>query len=57
MWCLGAKPKGLSFGNNILILFQKTCEYYVFILSSFGMTCDFQRVEGTHADGSMQLQG
>ena len=50
------EPKGLSLGKNILILFQKDhVSNMFFILSSFGMTCDFQMVGGTHADGSMQL--
>jgi hypothetical protein len=38
---LGAKPRGLKPGNNILILFQKICASYVFILSSFGRMHDF----------------
>jgi hypothetical protein len=43
----GRWEEGLkSLGNNIKILFQKTCELYFFILSSFGMTCDFQMVGG-----------
>jgi hypothetical protein len=28
-WEKGAKPRGLSLGNNILILFQKICALYV----------------------------
>jgi hypothetical protein len=38
---LGAKPRGLKPGNNILILFQKICALYVFNLSPFGRTGDF----------------
>jgi hypothetical protein len=39
---LGAKPRGLRPGNNILILFQKIWASYVFILSPFGRMHDFQ---------------
>jgi hypothetical protein len=54
---LGAKPRGLKPGNNILILSQKICALYVFNLSPFGRTCDSQMVGGTHAEGGMQSHG
>jgi hypothetical protein len=43
---ISVKPRGLSLGNNILILFQKDICIICFTLSSFGMTCDFQNGEG-----------
>ena len=53
MLSLGAKPRGLKPGNNILILSQKICALYVFILSPFGRTCDAKMVGGAHAEGGM----
>jgi hypothetical protein len=37
---LGDKPRGLKPGNNILILSQKTCAFYVLsYVSGKGRTC------------------
>jgi hypothetical protein len=30
---LSVEPRGLILGNNILLLFQRTCAFYVFFLS------------------------
>jgi hypothetical protein len=45
----GAKPRGLSLGNNNKILFQRTCAFYVFFYPKF--LARGKRAKGMHADG------
>jgi hypothetical protein len=51
---LSAKPRGLSLGNNILILFQKETSEFMFILSSWQRR---ERAKGMHAVVCMQFPG
>jgi hypothetical protein len=47
---LGAKPRGLSLENNILLLFQRTCAFYVlFFYPKF--LARGNCAKGMHADG------
>jgi hypothetical protein len=49
---LGTKPRGLSLGNNILILFQKETCAFLFILSFGRGMC-----KGMHVVECMQFPG
>jgi hypothetical protein len=48
----GAKPRGLSLGNNNKILFQRTCAFYVSFYPKFlarGKCEKGMHVDGMHA--------
>ena len=49
MLSLGTKPRGLSLGYNILLLFQRTCAFYVLLYPKF--LARGKRAKGMHADG------
>jgi hypothetical protein len=47
---LSVEPRGLSLGNNILLLFQRTCAFYVLFYPKF--LARGKRAKGMHADGT-----
>jgi hypothetical protein len=52
---LSVEPRGLSLGNNILLLFQRTCAFYVFFILSSWQGENVQR--GCMLMECMQFQG
>jgi hypothetical protein len=47
---IGTNPRDLSLGNNILLLFQRTCAFYVLLYPKF--LARGKRAKGIHADGT-----
>jgi hypothetical protein len=47
---LSVEPRGLSLGNNILLLFQRTCAFFFFFYPKF--LARGKRAKGMHADGT-----
>jgi hypothetical protein len=52
---LSVEPRGLSLGNNILLLFQRTCGFYVLFYPKFLARENVQR--GCMLMERMQFQG